>query len=123
MYYVNKLFEVYLELLQQETEHSYTSVIYLYFQFWYNHKQFLQMLQKNSLLTFVMAQYSVLFPKVFQLIKGNHPLFSNAEALSYAMAYSAGGLLHMLLKWTEDGMDKTPAEIMDIIKTVFPPDW
>ena len=123
VYYCNKLFKEFLGLLQQETEHSYTSVIYLYFQFWHNHKHFLQILQKNNLLTFLIAQYSVLFPKVFQLIKGNHSLSGNAEAFSYAMAYSAGGLLHMLLKWAEDGMVKTPAEIMGIIETIFPMGW
>ena len=122
-YYTGKLFEEFLALLQQEAEHSYTSIIFLYFQFWCSHKHFLHILQKNNLLTFIMAQYSVLFPKVFQLVKGGHPLFDNAEALSYAMAYSAGGLLHMLLKWTEDGTDKTPAEMMDIIKMIFPADW
>lgn len=72
------------------------------------------------MLQFIMNQYSELFPEVFQMVKGNHPLADNIEALSYAMAFSAGGLLSILLKWAEDGMDKTPEEIMQLMELVFP---
>jgi len=72
------------------------------------------------MLAFMMNQYSRLFPEVFQIVKGNHSLAHNTEALSYAMAFSAGGLLSILLKWAEDGMDKTPEEIMQLMEFVFP---
>lgn len=120
VYYTDKLFSEFLQLLNQESDHHFAVTIRLYFQFWYEHRNFLELLRRNEMLPFIMNQYSRLFPEVFQIIKGNHPLAHNTEALSYAMAFSAGGLLSILLKWAEGGMDKTPEEIMQLMEFVFP---
>ncbi len=120
VYYIDKLYGEFLQLLNQESDHRFAVTIRLYFQFWYEHRHFLELLRRNEMLPFIMNQYSRLFPEVFQIVKGNHPLAHNTEALSYAMAFSAGGLLSILLKWAEDGMDKTPEEIMQLMEFVFP---
>lgn len=120
VYYTDQLYDEFLQLLNQESDHHYAVTIRLYFEFWYEHRHFLELLRRNEMLSFMMNQYSRLFPKVFQIIKGNHLLAHNTEALSYAMAFSAGGLLSILLKWAADGMDKTPKEIMQLMELVFP---
>lgn len=81
------------------------------------------LLKQNEMLPFMMNQYMRLFPNVFQLIRGSHPLSYDEDALSYAMAFSAGGLLSILLKWVDDGMDKAPQEIMQLMELVFPEAW
>ena len=120
MYYTEKLYDEFLQLLNHETDHRFTVTVKLYFQFWYQHKHFLVLLKQNEMLPFIMNQYTRLFPKVFHMVKGNHPLAHNTEALSYAMAFSAGGLLSILLKWAEDGMEKTPEKIMQLMEFIFP---
>ncbi|MDR1630383.1 MAG: TetR/AcrR family transcriptional regulator [Oscillospiraceae bacterium] len=118
--YTEQLYDEFLQLLNRETDRRFTVTVRLYFEFWYRHKHFLGLLKQSEMLLFMMNQYTRLFPKIFQMLKGNHPLAHNEEALSYAMAFSAGGLLSILLKWAEDGMDKTPEEIMKIMEFVFP---
>jgi len=49
-------------------------------------------------------------------VKADHPLAHDPEALSYAMAYSAGGLFSLLLRWAENGMEKTPEEMMALVE-------
>ena len=120
IYYADELYGEFLQLLNRETDRRFTVTVRLYFEFWYRHKHFLGLLKQSEMLPFMMNQYTRLFPKVFQMLKGNHPLAHNEEALSYAMAFSAGGLLSILLKWAEDGMDKTPEEIMKIMEFIFP---
>lgn len=120
VYYTDKLYSEFLQLLNQESDNRFVVTIRLYFQFWYEHRHFLELLRRNEMLPFMMSQYSRLFPEVFQIVKTNHPLAHNTEALSYAMAFSAGGLLSILLKWAEDGMDKTPEEIMQLMEFIFP---
>ncbi|MBW4828115.1 MAG: TetR/AcrR family transcriptional regulator [Clostridiaceae bacterium] len=120
VYYTDKLYDEFLELLKLESNPHFTAIIRLYFEFWYQNKHFLELLRRSEMLPFMMNQYTRMFPKVFQIIKGNHPLAHNADALSYAMAFSAGGLLSILLKWAEDGMNKTPEEIMKLMELIFP---
>ena len=120
IYYAEGLYGEFLQSLNRETDRRFTVTVRIYFEFWYRHKYFLELLRKSGMLPFVMSQYTRLFPKIFQLLKGNHPLAHNEEALAYAMAFSAGGLLSVLLKWAEDGMDKTPEEIMRLMEFIFP---
>lgn len=120
IYYTEELYGEFLQLLNRETDRRFTVTMKLYFEFWYQHKHFLGLLKQSDMLAFMMNQYTRLFPKVFQAVRGNHPLAYNEEALSYAMAFSAGGLLNILLKWVEDGMDKTPEQIMQLMAFIFP---
>lgn len=119
-YYTEELYGEFLQLLNNETDRRFTVTVRIYFEFWYRHKHFLSLLKQSEMLPFMMDQYTRLFPKVFQMVKGNHPLAYHEEALSYAMAFSSGGLLSTLLKWAEDGMDKTPEEIMQLMEFIFP---
>ncbi len=118
--YADELYGKFLELLNRETDRRFTVTVRLYFEFWYRHRHFLELLKQSEMLPFMMNQYTSLFPKVFQTLKGDHPLAHNEEALSYAMAFSAGGLLSILLRWAEDGMDKTPEDIMRLMEFIFP---
>ena len=120
IYYADKLYGEFLQLLNRETDRRFAVTVRLYFEFWYRHKHFLGLLKQSKMLPFMMNQYTRLFPKVFQMIKENHPLAHNEEALSYAMAFSAGGLLSILLKWAEDGIEKTPEDIMQLMELIFP---
>ncbi len=119
IYYTDELYGEFLQLLNRETDRRFVVTVRLYFQFWYRHRNFLGLLRQSEMLPFMMNQYTRLFPKVFQMQKGDHPLSHDEEALSYAMAFSAGGLLSILLKWAEDGMDKTPEEIMKLMESIF----
>ena len=119
-YYADELYGEFLQLLNRETDCRFTVTVRLYFEFWYRHKRFLGLLKQSEMLPFLMNQYARLFPKVFQMLKGSHPLARNEEALSYAMAFSAGGLLSILLKWAEDGMNKTPEDMMRLMEFIFP---
>lgn len=118
--YTEKLFGEFLQLLNHETDRRFAVTVRLYFEFWYQHRHFLGLLKESEMLPFMMSQYSRLFPKVFQMVKGDHILAHNEETLSYAMAFSAGGLLSILFKWAEDEMNKTPEEIMQFMEFIFP---
>jgi AcrR family transcriptional regulator len=115
-HYADTLYAAFLEQLQARPAHDYQEVMRLYFQFWYTHKSFLMLLKRNDLLPMIAQQYGRYFPEVFRLVKADHPLAHDPEALSYAMAYSAGGLFSLLLRWAENGMEKTPEEMMALVE-------
>ena len=115
-HYADTLYAEFVEQLQARPACDYQEVMRLYFQFWYTHKSFLMLLKRNDLLPMIAQQYGRYFPEVFRLVKADHPLAHDPEALSYAMAYSAGGLFSLLLRWAENGMEKTPEEMMALVE-------
>jgi hypothetical protein len=43
-------------------------------------------------------------------------LFKNKEHLEYALYFSSGGLWNVLLKWIEEGAQKSPEEMEHILR-------
>lgn len=115
IWHLNTLYEEFLTLLRQQECHQFHDVLALYLSFWYQHAHLFALLKRSELLPFILNQYLRVFPEVFQIVKGDYPLSQNADALAYAMAFSAGGLLSVLVKWADDGMTKTPNEILEMV--------
>lgn len=121
VWHTRQLFGEFLLLLERQTDRQFPAIVTLYLEFWYRHKHFFELLKRSEMLPFMLNQYLRVFPDVFQVVKGDYPLAQNPEALAYAMAFSAGGLLSVLLKWADDGMDKTPQEIAHLVDIMLQP--
>lgn len=118
-YYAETLYREFLVMLNRNIPDSYRDVIRLYLEFWYKHKHFLLLMKQNDLTLIIVQGYRRYFPEVFKVVKADHPLANNPEALSYAMAYSAGGLFSLLLHWLRNDMAHTPDEMMALIDVAF----
>ena len=121
IWHMNLLFQEFLSALQERSCKQFEDVLVLYFNFWFRHKQFFELLKRSELLPMMLNQYLRVFPDVFKMIKGDYPLSQHSDALSYAMAFSAGGLLSVLLKWADEGMTKTPEEILQMMEVMLMP--
>ena len=115
IWHMNTLYQEFLSELQARSCRQFEDVLTLYLNFWYRHKRFFELLKRSDLLSFMLNQYFRVFPEVFKMVKGDYPLSQNPEALAYAMAFSAGGLLSVLIKWADEGMTKTPQEILQMV--------
>ena len=118
-WHARQLYKEFLFLLERQTDRQFPAIVTLYLEFWYRHKHFFELLKRSEMLPFMLNQYLRVFPEVFQMVKGDYPLAQNPDALAYAMAFSAGGLLSVLLKWADDGMDKTPQEIAHLVEVML----
>ena len=119
IWYLNTLYQEFLTELQARSCRQFEDVLTLYLNFWYRHKHFFELLKRSDLLAFMLNQYLRVFPEVFQIVKGNYPLSKEEEALGYAMTFSAGGLLSVLIKWADEGMTKTPGEILKMVDVMM----
>ena len=119
VWHMNLLFQEFLTELQERSCKQFEDVLVLYLGFWFRHKHFFELLKRNELLPLMLNQYLRVFPEVFKMVKGDYPLSQHPEALSYAMAFSAGGLLSVLLKWADEGMIKTPDEILKMVDVMM----
>ena len=120
-WHMDKLYQEFLAEMQERSCKQFEDVLVLYLNFWFRHKHFFELLKRSELLPMMLNQYLQVFPDVFKMIKGDYPLSQHSDALSYAMAFSAGGLLSVLLKWADEGMTKTPEEILQMVDVMMMP--
>ena len=118
-WYLNTLYTEFLALLSQQQCHEFKEVLALYLAFWYQHAHLFSLLKRSNMLSYVLQQYYRVFPEVFKVVKSDYPLSQNSDALAYAMAFSAGGLLSVLIKWADEGMTKTPEEILKMVDVML----
>lgn len=119
VWYMNALYQEFITELQKQGCKRFEDVVMLYFKFWYRHKHLLDLFRRSDLLSLMLNQYLVIFPDIFKAIKSNYPLSRNEEALGYAMAFSAGGLLSVLVRWSDEGMTKTPEEMLQMLDIIL----
>jgi AcrR family transcriptional regulator len=70
---------------------------------------------RHNLLPLFQARVDVLLPQAFHEARGEVSSLSE-ETLRYALAFSAGGFMRILILWLNDGCRKSPDEMATIVK-------
>lgn len=82
-----------------------------YFEFWSKHKDFLSLLNRHNLLSFLGdKQEYLLYQYVGKLVHDNLPdkLSETSEFSQYAFFFTQGGLWYALVFWIRTGMKQSP---------------
>ncbi len=112
--YIETLYTEYIKALQQASIQSIYEHIPLYFKFWMTHFDFLTLLSKNNLLSFILTKYDELLPLIYAhlpcSIEGDSILFE------YFSTYTSGAFWKLLCKWVERGGKETPEQMSEIFK-------
>lgn len=110
-------------LVSRLTSSDIREVVRLYFAYWQQHKELLLLLRRNGMLYLLLER---VMPQARREIRGafgsDSPGGHEAEELEYASYFTAGGAWNLLVKWLDDGAEKTPeemADVMGVIAAVF----
>lgn len=98
---------------------NYWEVVQIYFNFCETHKETLNLLKKNNLLSRlfeVSYQHSL---KVFEYVRSKETVDTVAPLLPYMLAYSIGGMNNMLIKWIESDMKVASSILIAKLKSGF----
>lgn len=106
-------------ILKQETIDK-SNVTISYFTFWKNHLEFLNILQRDNLLYFLLNQFEKLLAIIRKTIKPEIKESSITKEEHYALAFHIGGFFNLLVKWLSQGAEESPEEMASIINTLFP---
>lgn len=118
-YIFESLFAECFSLIQAQKIEHYWNLVQLYFDFWEERKNLLNLFQKNNLLPRVIEytyQHSMV---VFEQVRTREVMNTVSAQLPYMLAYSIGGMNSMLLKWIEMGMDIPSSELIHQLRTGF----
>lgn len=134
--YFDMLCEDYINALRKKENLSLPNITEVFFSFSIRNLKFLQLLERNNLLPFLLQKLNEYLPSIYTLLKGDlkegrrdgrgegreegredhQKEYADEQELRYILSYSVGGYWNMLCHWLKEGADKTPEELADLIK-------
>lgn len=111
----NRIWGEYRELIAGQVDLSLPSIARVFFTQMRKHADFLALISRHQLFQLFLAQVDTLLPPAFDELKGKAMPFSQ-ESVRYALTFSAGGFLHILIRWLDDGAQKTPEEMAGVME-------
>ena len=112
-YCVDGFYSDFIKVISAKNEITLYDLLNTYFEYWYINKEFVKKLIDNNV-------YSILLELHLKYLNSmaTDEKFENITFISknnYFNHFSAGGLWFALKKWIEDGAEKTPEEMTNII--------
>lgn len=110
-----KIWQDYRADIVRQTDLSLPHIAEVFFTHMQKHKTFLTIVHRHRLLPLFLAKVDELLPSTFKEVRGELLPFSK-ESIAYALTFSSGGFLRLLIRWLDDGAVNSPEEMAAIIK-------
>ncbi|WP_315069404.1 TetR/AcrR family transcriptional regulator [uncultured Clostridium sp.] len=110
-----KIWLEYRSVIVQETDLSLPSIATIFFAVMKKHFVFLSLVNRHHLLPLFLLKIDELLPPAFDEVKGKNMPFSK-ESIQYALTFSTGGFMRILIQWVNDSKQKSPEEMAAMVK-------
>lgn len=110
-----RIWSEYTSLITQQTDLTLPNISKVFFSLMLRYKDFLTLINRHQLFSIFLSDLDELLPLLCNQIKGNALSLSN-ESIQYALTFSTGGFMHILIKWLNDSELKTPEKMATIIE-------
>lgn len=116
-YYVDGFYNDFIKIISAKNNITLYDLLITYFEYWYKNREFVKKLIDNNV-------YSTLLHLHLKYISSmaTNEKFEKLTFISnddYFNHFSAGGLWFALKKWIEDGTEKTPEEMTNVILNFY----
>ncbi|MCY6959311.1 TetR/AcrR family transcriptional regulator [Clostridium brassicae] len=116
-YYVDGFYNDFIKIISAKSNITLYDLLITYFEYWYKNREFVKKLIDNNVYLTLLDLHlkyinSMATNKKFEKLTfiSNNKYFNN---------FSAGGLWFALKRWIEDGTEKTPEEMTNIILNFY----
>lgn len=116
--YFDRLCEKYQSSYKPVKGYAIEQIATEFFSFWYQHREFLLLLNKNGLESMLYMGINRASERVIRSRIGEHPLQQMPE-LIYFVDYSTGGFINLLYRWIWEGMKLSPQEYAKLTSTAI----
>ncbi|HBE79261.1 MAG TPA: TetR/AcrR family transcriptional regulator [Firmicutes bacterium] len=110
-----KIWLEYESLIRQQSDLTLPTIAKVFFIVMQKHLDFLALVNRHQMLPLFLAKVDELLPPVFDEVKGEKMSFSK-ETIQYALTFSTGGFMRILILWLNDRTRKSPEEMAIIVK-------
>lgn len=112
-YTLHQLSATYRQQQKRNITNDLTHITFSFFSYWEQHKDFLQILEKNNLLYRLHSQFAITEPEE------NTSDDETAALIEYAVCFTSGAMWNLLVKWLQDGAKETPSEMATVVKSII----
>ena len=113
--YFNKIWSEYESLIWQQIDLTLPNIARIFFTVMKKHFDFLTLVNRHHLLPLFLSKIDELLPHTFDEVKGKNMPFSK-ESIQYALTFSTGGFMRILIRWLNDNAQKSPEEMAAVVK-------
>lgn len=113
--YFYRIWAEYRLLITEQEDLSLPNIARIFFTQMQKYQEFLSLVNRHRLLPLFLTKVDELLPSAFDETKGKSMSFSK-ESLQYALAFSTGGFMRILILWLKDSPKKSPEEMAEILK-------
>lgn len=110
-----KIWLEYESLIRQQIDLTLPNIARIFFTVMKKHFDFLSLVNHHHLLPIFLSKVDDLLPSAFDEAKGKNMPFPK-ESIQYALTFSTGGFMRILIRWLNDSVQKSPEEISAIVK-------
>lgn len=114
--YLNELAEMYVNRLVKAGEIDMRKVSKIFLELMYEHIDFISALKKNELSGFLLDAFNKYLPHIHKLTQDKFPHTISEEHLEFALAFNAGGMWNILMKWIDEDFVHS---YTDIVKAFY----
>jgi len=116
-YHIDGLYNEFIKIISAKKDVTLDDLLITYFEYWYKNKEFLKKLIDNNVYLILLD----LHLKYLNSMATDEELkkLTFVSKNSYFNHFSAGGLWFVLKRWIEDGVEKTPKEMTNIILNFY----
>jgi AcrR family transcriptional regulator len=110
-----KIWLEYRAQIEKESDLSLPGIAKIFFTEMEKHTDFLTLVNRQHLLPLLLGKVNQLLPQTFYEVKGDK-LSVSKKSIEYALTFSTGGFMHILVHWLNDNAEKSPEEMADILR-------
>lgn len=113
--YLEGLFTAYTEQLTRLTITKHEDTLLLFFNFWQQYRQELNLLQERELFDRFLRCAREWYPRVYRQLNVPWHVEGAPREIKYVAAFSAGGYFTILAQWLQDGCQESPREMTNLM--------
>ncbi|URZ18481.1 TetR/AcrR family transcriptional regulator [Clostridium felsineum] len=115
--YFHRIWSEYEAKVCLQTDLSLPNIAKIFFSVMSGNLDFLKIVNRHNLLPLFLSQVDELLPSTFNELKGKYMSFSK-ESIKYALIFSTGGCMRILVQWLNASTIKSPEEMFKITKDI-----
>jgi AcrR family transcriptional regulator len=116
--YFYKIWLEYESLIRRQTDLALPNIARIFFSVMQKHFDFLSLINRHHLLPLFLSKVDGLLHPAFEELKGEKMPFSK-ESIQYALTFSTGGFMRILIRWMNNSVQKSPEEMAEVVKNLI----
>lgn len=113
-----KIWLEYESLIRKQTDLTLPNIAKVFFTVMQKHFNFLSLINRHHLLPIFLSKVDEFLPPTFDELKGKKMPFPK-ESIQYALIFSTGGFMRILIRWMNDSEQKPPEEMAAVVKDLI----